>query len=84
MARLLDRVRMCVSRALGHPSGYVDECDRFRVSSWARNEQGPAAIELEINGRTIAAVEACLFRPDLAAAGIGDGRAAFVFDPSPT
>jgi 2-polyprenyl-3-methyl-5-hydroxy-6-metoxy-1,4-benzoquinol methylase len=82
MARLFQRAKVKVMTALGKQTGFVDECDRFRISGWAHGEEGPSAVEVEINGRRVATVEACLFRPDLAAAGIGDGRAAFVFDPS--
>jgi hypothetical protein len=65
-------------------AGHVDQVrivgDQVEVLGWAHAPDWPGAspaVEARRDGRAIAAVAADQHRPDLAAAGIGDGRHAF-------
>jgi hypothetical protein len=61
--------------------GYVDGIDGRRVSGWAYDKMQPdLALDVEIhhNGQRIAVARADRLRADLARAGKGDGRHAFV------
>ena len=54
--------------------------ERVEVWGWAHAPQWPGAavaVEARLDGRTVAVGSADQHRPDLAAAGIGDGRHAF-------
>jgi hypothetical protein len=72
-------------------TGHVDllriEGSEVLVDGWARAPEWPGAgvaVEARIDGRPVAVAAADRHRPDLAAAGIGDGRHAFTlrFDAS--
>ena len=59
-------------------AGSIDRLGVGRVEGWADDGSGhPVALELEANGIVLAPLVADLLRPDLAAAGIGDGRRGF-------
>lgn len=64
----------------------LEGVDRTRVWGWAWNETNGGQrvrIRVVVNGATVAVTEAATHRGDLAAAGIGDGAAAFeVFLPT--
>lgn len=65
--------------------GCVDAIADTCISGWAADAAGsaqPVQVEIIINDEVIAAVSCDQFRQDLLAAGIGDGRKAFRFDPS--
>jgi glycosyltransferase involved in cell wall biosynthesis len=59
--------------------GHLDTVTRDRISGWATGlEDGvPVALQVLDNGRPIARVLSNLYRPDLEAAGIGNGRHGF-------
>ncbi len=63
--------------------GYVEIADRHSIAGWALQESHPdVPVRLEVvdNAVVIAEVLAKRYRPDLEAAGIGDGRHAFLLD----
>ena len=67
-------------------SGCVDVFKETEISGWAAdlaNQISQVFVEILVNSIPIASIRGCLFRPDLLAAGIGDGRKGFHFDPSP-
>src|SRR5579864_5463323 len=67
-------------------SGCVDVFKETEISGWAADlayQNSQVFVEILVNSIPIASVRGCLFRPDLLAAGIGDGRKGFHFDPSP-
>ncbi len=59
--------------------GHLDQVTRERVAGWAigREDGVPVALQVLDNGRPIARVLSNLYRPDLEAAGIGNGRYGF-------
>src|SRR5437763_5128815 len=62
---------------------FLDEVGRYRIAGWAQDEAQPdAALSLLIliDDALVARVLANRHRPDLAAAGIGDGRHGFRFE----
>jgi hypothetical protein len=62
--------------------GFVDVIDTGRVSGWIWDKSQPErrlTVSISVAGRTVGTTEASLLRPDLAEAGIGDGRHAFHF-----
>jgi ubiquinone/menaquinone biosynthesis C-methylase UbiE len=62
--------------------GFVDAIDGGRVSGWVWDKSQPErrlTISISVAGRVVGQTEASLPRPDLAEAGIGDGRHAFEF-----
>lgn len=67
--------------------GYLDRVSRSRIEGWAEDETQPGAplsLLILVNDVLVARVLANRYRPDLAAAGIGDGRHGFQFDlPEP-
>jgi hypothetical protein len=90
--RLEWALRVLESRAVrpaeGTPSaadaceGWVDAVDADAVSGWVCDRRAPErVVEVEIRDgdRPIAVLPAGLYRPDLAEAGMGDGRHAFRF-----
>jgi hypothetical protein len=64
--------------------GCVDILADTRISGWAADDadERPVQIEVIVNSALVATVACEIFREDLLAAGIGDGRKAFCFDPS--
>lgn len=73
-------------RATGLLRGSLDAVDGHGVAGWAYDEATPAgavAVEVIEDGVVLPPVVAEMFRADLGAAGIGDGRHAFhvAFDP---
>lgn len=57
-------------------------CDELAGWAWdARQPGAPVRVEVLVDGRVAATATADLFRPDLAAAGRGDGAHAFVVVP---
>jgi hypothetical protein len=65
--------------------GCVDTLADTCISGWAADDADrdkPVQIEVIVNALLVAAVPCERFREDLFAAGIGDGRRAFRFDPS--
>jgi phospholipid N-methyltransferase len=66
--------------------GSVDVLKETEISGWAANPESDSRqvfVEILVNSTPVASVRGCLFRQDLFAAGIGDGRKAFRFDPRP-
>jgi hypothetical protein len=58
--------------------GYLEQVSPQAISGWALRDDGePAQVELWDGARLLATVTADRPRPDLAAQGIGDGRAGF-------
>jgi hypothetical protein len=56
------------------------------ISGWAADDTDPGRrvlVDVIVNSRQVASIPCATFRPDLRAAGIGDGCKAFSFDPSP-
>jgi hypothetical protein len=67
-------------RIVGHVDAIAVEGGDVRVDGWAQAPDWPGAsvaVEGRIDGRPVAVAAADGHRPDLAAAGIGDGRHAF-------
>src|ERR1700674_3358432 len=67
-------------------SGSVDVFRETEISGWAAdlaNQNRQVFVEILVNSSPVASIRGCLFRPDLIAAGIGDGRKGFHFDPRP-
>jgi SAM-dependent methyltransferase len=65
--------------------GYVDAVDSTGICGWAADRADPRRrliVEVRVNGNVVATARADGFRPDLHAAGIGDGRASFWCDVS--
>ena len=65
--------------------GCVDTLWDTCISGWAAGDAGrgqPVQVEVIVNSLPVAAVPCEIFRADLLAAGIGDGRKGFRFDPS--
>jgi hypothetical protein len=66
--------------------GCVDTLTDTCISGWAADDaqrSQPVQVDVIVNGQRVATVPCEAFREDLLAAGIGDGRKAFRFDPSP-
>jgi glycosyltransferase involved in cell wall biosynthesis len=63
----------------GTERGHLDQVTRERIAGWAvgREDGVPVALQVLDNGRPIARVLSNLYRPDLEAAGIGNGRHGF-------
>jgi len=64
----------------GHVDGARIAGEQVEIWGWAQAPQWPGAavaVETRLDGRTVAVTSADQHRPDLAAAGIGDGRHAF-------
>lgn len=64
--------------------GDVGEFERFGATGWAADRADLSAtlsVDILKNGKRIARVPAAGFRPDLEAAGLGDGRKGFWFNP---
>jgi len=64
--------------------GHVDRLDIFGIHGWATDQDQPnrpLSVQIVNNGKPVATVPARVFRPDLAARGVGDGRHAFWFNP---
>ncbi len=61
--------------------GFIDAYDDGTLVGWAARpgDQGAVALDVREGGRTIGTVSASLYREDLRAAGIGDGRHGFWF-----
>ena len=60
-------------------TGHLDEVTRDTIRGWARTEPGPARLRILANDRVLGEIVADGPRPDLAAAGFGDGRHGFHF-----
>ena len=66
--------------AFGPLRGHVDGCDGVILQGWAwdtLHPDAPVCLEVLVDGKPLALAYADLPRPDLAAAGIGDGRHGF-------
>jgi len=64
----------------GELCGRLDQAQRERIRGWARDKRRPAepvALQVLDNGVPIARLLANGYRPDLAGAGLGDGRHGF-------
>src|SRR5207237_1141094 len=62
---------------------FLDEVSRNRIAGWAQDEAQPGAplsLLILVDEALVARVLANRHRPDLATAGIGDGRHGFRFD----
>src|SRR5665213_2716377 len=55
---------------------YVDRCELDRVIGWIDDDGAVPSIEIELNGQ-VCAVSPHTHRPDVEAAGFGDGRRGF-------
>jgi glycosyltransferase involved in cell wall biosynthesis len=64
-------------------SGRVEWLSRFGIAGWARAGKEPVTLEVSAGARLLGVVRAADYRPDLAAAGEGDGTGGFAlwFDP---
>lgn len=65
----------------GHVDGIRIAAGQVEIWGWAQAPDWPGAavaVEARLDGRVVAVASADQHRPDLAAAGIGDGRHAFV------
>ena len=64
--------------------GCVDTLSDTCISGWAADDACGKQVQVEVivNSLLVATVPCNVFREDLLAAGIGDGRKAFRFDPS--
>jgi hypothetical protein len=65
---------------VGHVDAVTIEAGQVRIEGWAQAPDWPGAavaVEARIDDRPVAVAAADRLRPDLAAAGIGDGRYAF-------
>jgi SAM-dependent methyltransferase len=62
-------------------TGYVDACDDGTLLGWASRGGDPAPVTIEVlsDGIPLGVATAGLYRADLQAAGIGDGRHGFAF-----
>ena len=66
--------------------GHVDVISKQRVSGWVWDKAQPdraLTVSITLAGEVIGQTEASLPRPDLAVAGIGDGRHGFDFTFGP-
>ena len=66
--------------------GNVEQITADAIIGWAHDPQRPqdtVQVDICIEGRKAATVDAAAFRSDLRAAGLGDGRKAFYFNPRP-
>ncbi|HTW72729.1 MAG TPA: Hint domain-containing protein, partial [Acetobacteraceae bacterium] len=72
---------LTVPATSGNPlRGALDTATRQRISGWVQNPtapETPVAVQIADNGMTIARLLANRFRPDLAEAGVGNGRHSF-------
>ena len=59
--------------------GCVDILAETCISGWAADDAGPEPVQVDVivNSLLVATVPCEIFREDLLAAGIGDGRKAF-------
>ena len=65
--------------------GRVDVITETEISCWASDESHlvtPVYVDILIGSVRVASVRCCVYREDLRRAGVGDGRKAFIFDPS--
>src|SRR5437868_5250688 len=62
-------------------TGYVDACDDGTLLGWAARpgDAAPVTIEVLCDGVSLGVSTARIYREDLKAAGIGDGRHGFAF-----
>ena len=62
-------------------TGYVDACDDGLLLGWAARAGDPAPVTIEVlcDGVSLGVATARIYREDLKAAGIGDGRHGFAF-----
>jgi SAM-dependent methyltransferase len=62
-------------------TGYIDACDDGTLLGWAARPGDPAPVTVEVlcDGVVLGSAIARLYREDLKAAGIGDGRHGFSF-----
>lgn len=68
---------------MGEYRGRIDECSGGVVAGWAASSEpgeNPVTLEVVVEDQVVAAGTADLFREDLRAAGLGDGRHAFQFN----
>src|SRR5262245_12081514 len=66
--------------------GCLDVCTGDIISGWAWDSAHPQmrlAVDILVDGNTVARVTAQQYREDLKESGIGDGRHAFEYLPSP-
>ena len=60
-------------------TGYVDACDDGMLTGWAARPGDPVPVTVEVmcEGVSLGLAAARIYREDLKAAGIGDGRHGF-------
>jgi hypothetical protein len=86
-ACLAEVLRMLAARiglAGGKLLGNVATADHAGAAGWTLDEahpEAPVAVEFLVRGRVVAHALADLRRPDLAVAGVGDGRCGFAVQP---
>lgn len=64
--------------------GHLDAADEFLLHGWAHSEALPKLslyVDIVINRRLVCRLLADSYRHDIEAAGFGDGRKAFSFNP---
>ncbi|HEY8994459.1 MAG TPA: glycosyltransferase [Lacunisphaera sp.] len=82
-------VKLMVNFALlasGRLNGNVERISPEALLGWAHDADQPAepvAVDVHVGQRLVATLRAGAFRADLRAAGLGDGRKAFFFNPRP-
>ena len=66
-------------------TGYIDACDDGVLLGWAARagDAAPVTVEVRCDGVVLGSATAQLYREDLRAAGIGDGRHGFAFRVPP-
>src|SRR5204863_1762312 len=66
-------------------TGYIDACDDGTLLGWAARPGDPAPVTIEVlcDGAVLGLAIARLFREDLRAAGIAEGRHGFAFSVPP-
>jgi SAM-dependent methyltransferase len=66
-------------------TGYIDACDDGTLLGWGARRDDPAPVTIEVlcDGAVLGVAIARLYRADLQAAGIGDGRHGFAFKVPP-
>jgi hypothetical protein len=84
--RIALRAGLAGSQSAGTLRGHVDEVTASTVKGWAQNAdqpEAPVCIDIYMGGRLIGQALANRYREDLAKAGLGSGRHAFVFRTPP-
>ena len=55
----------------------IERCTPSELAGWIDDDGPVPSIELELNGNWVCSVSPSIYRPDLEAAGYGDGKRGF-------